>query len=105
MNGLASLGAAGVPEEVVGEGPLPIVRRWPRIVVVLEGQAKAAGDAHGLDVVRAAGSGDDEIVAQVARHAGQPITVVTADRGLIERVTALGARTSSPGRLLDLLGS
>jgi 8-oxo-dGTP diphosphatase len=103
LESLAVLGAAGVPEEPTGEGPLPIVRRWPRIVVVLEGEAEAAADVPGLDVVRAHGSGDDEIVAQAERFAARRVTVVTADRGLIERVTALGARTSGPGRLLGLL--
>lgn len=105
LSSLAALRAAGVPEETVGEGTLPIVRRWPRVVVVLEGEAKAAGDVPGLDVVRAAGSGDDEIVAQAERFASAPVTVVTADRGLIERVRAVGAGTSGPGRLLALLDS
>jgi rRNA-processing protein FCF1 len=58
----------------------------------------------GVEVVRAAGSGDDEIVARTARYGGQRVTVVTADRGLVERVTALGAGTTGPRRLLDLLG-
>jgi hypothetical protein len=103
LGSLAVLGAAGVPEERAGEGPLPIVRRWPRIVVVLEGEAKAAADVPGLVVVRAPGSGDDEVVAQAERFAGHPVTVVTADRGLVERVTAVGAETTGPGRLLALL--
>jgi hypothetical protein len=100
---LAALAAAGASVDPVGAGPLPVVRRWPRIVVVLEGEARAAADAPGLEVARATGSGDDEIVAQAARFGGSSVTVVTADRGLIERVTALGAETTGPGRLLDLL--
>ena len=104
LSRLAALQVAGVRAEA-GEqqGELPIVRRWPRIVVVLEGEARAASDPSGLDVVRAAGSGDDAIVAQAQRFAGRPVTVVTADRGLGERVTAVGAATIGPGRLLDLL--
>ena len=71
--------------------------RW-QVVVVLEGQARAAAaetsaDAGaGIRVVSAAGSGDDAIVALVAELAG-PVTVVTSDRGLRARldVPAVGA--------------
>ncbi len=104
---IAALGAlriAGVPEERSGDEPLPVVHRWPRIVVVLEGDATVAADRPGLEVVRATGSGDDEIVAQTARFGGSRVTVVTADRGLVARVTALGARTTGPHHLLGLLG-
>jgi 8-oxo-dGTP diphosphatase len=102
LDALAGLAAAGVPE-TAGEGPLPVVRRWPDVVAVLEGQAKAARDVAGVDVVRASGGGDDEIVAQVRRSAGRPVTVVTADRGLVERLVADGAETVGPRWLLDLL--
>jgi 8-oxo-dGTP diphosphatase len=108
LSAVAVLAAAGTPaepegEEPAGEEPLPIVRRWPRIVVVLEGQAKAAADVPGLEVVRAEASGDDTIVDQVTRFAGSPVTVVTADRGLIDRVKAHGADVLGPSRLLALL--
>jgi 8-oxo-dGTP diphosphatase len=103
LGSLAVLGAAGVPEPPTGDGPLPTVRRWPRIVVVLEGEARAAADVPGLEVVRSTGSGDDEIVAQIVRFGGSAVTAVTADRGLIERVTAVGAATTGPQWLLDLL--
>ena len=105
LSALARLAADGTPVEKVEEGTLPIVRRWPRIVVVLEGQANAATDVPGLEVVRAAGAGDDEIVVQAARFAGAPVTVVTADRGLIERVRAEGAEVTGPNRLLASLES
>ncbi|MET9286013.1 hypothetical protein [Nocardia beijingensis] len=83
------------------------------VVVVLEGAAKAAADAApdtgGPRVVRADGSGDDAIVGVVAAARAQdgdrPITVVTADRGLRERVAAFGAETVGPRWLLDRLGS
>ncbi|MGV9544873.1 hypothetical protein ACWDSF_26415 [Nocardia beijingensis] len=83
------------------------------VVVVLEGAAKAAADAApdtgGPRVVRADGSGDDAIVGVVAAARAQdgdrPITVVTADRGLRERVAALGAETVGPRWLLDRVGS
>ncbi|KAA8887660.1 NYN domain-containing protein [Nocardia colli] len=76
------------------------------VVVVLEGKAKAADpDVEGVRVVLAAGSGDDAIVDVVAeQHRGRTITVVTADRGLRDRVEALGAKTVGPGWLLDRIG-
>jgi hypothetical protein len=54
-------------------------------------------------VVAAAGSGDDAIVAVVrdaVRESGRRCVVVTADRGLRARVTALGASVTGPGTLL-----
>ncbi|MEU8894886.1 hypothetical protein [Nocardia sp. NPDC048505] len=80
------------------------------VVVVLEGAAKAAitGDTPESDVLRvvsADGSGDDAIVRVVtaAREADskRSIIVVTADRGLRDRVEALGAGTVGPRWLLD----
>jgi predicted RNA-binding protein with PIN domain len=83
--------------------------RSVEVVVVLEGAAKGALDGsaapEGLRVVAADGSGDDAIVAQVAAHRGRTITVVTADRGLRERVVALGAETVGPRWLLDRIDS
>ncbi|NQX33428.1 NUDIX domain-containing protein [Herbiconiux sp. VKM Ac-2851] len=84
-------------------------RSWPQFRVVLEGQAKdAAGAPSGqVSLLRAAGSGDDAIVDEVARAAALPvpgrIVVVTADRGLSERVLALGAEVRGPGWLRGLL--
>lgn len=73
------------------------------VVVVLEGKAKAADpDVDGVRVVLAEGSGDDAIVAVVAeQNRARTITVVTADRGLRDRVEAFGATTVGPGWLLD----
>ncbi|WP_440710541.1 NUDIX domain-containing protein [Herbiconiux sp. YIM B11900] len=57
-----------------------------------------------IDVVRAEGSGDDEIVAEVSRAPrGASVVVVTADRELSERVRMLGASVRGPGWLLRLL--
>jgi rRNA-processing protein FCF1 len=53
-------------------------------------------------VVRATGSGDDEIVRQAAQTAG-PCLVVTADRELRARCEAVGAAVTGPRWLLDLL--
>lgn len=81
------------------------------MVVVLEGTAKAAvagaanSEFDGLRVVLADGSGDDAIVDVVAAAAEEDshrsITVVTSDRGLRDRVEALGAGTVGPRWLLD----
>ncbi|MGH3459866.1 MAG: NYN domain-containing protein [Kribbellaceae bacterium] len=79
------------------------------IVLVVEGQARegvAPGVHAGVEVVHAAGSGDDEIVRVVAAEAAgkrRPVTVVTADRLLRERVTALGARVLGPRQFRDRL--
>ncbi|MBF6338258.1 NYN domain-containing protein [Nocardia abscessus] len=84
------------------------------VIVVLEGAAKAAVDAAdpepgGVIVVAADGSGDDAIVEVVAAARAEDgrrsITVVTADRGLRDRVAALGAEVVGPSRLLDCLES
>ncbi|MFI6999139.1 hypothetical protein [Nocardia sp. NPDC050175] len=84
--------------------------RPAEVVVVLEGKAKAADPAvDGVRVVLADGSGDDAIVdvvaAAVEHDSARSITVVTADRGLRERVEALGANTVGPGWLLDRIES
>lgn len=78
---------------------------YPQVVVVIEGQAREAHDEAGIEVVRASGSGDDAIVdtVRVMRDAGRPVTVVTSDRGLVERVEVLGSRTKSVTWLRDQL--
>ncbi|BFO16449.1 hypothetical protein SHKM778_28370 [Streptomyces sp. KM77-8] len=49
-----------------------------------------------MRVESAPGSGDDHMVALVAEAAGRPVLVVTADRELRRRVTALGAEVAGP---------
>ncbi|WP_062981982.1 NYN domain-containing protein [Nocardia anaemiae] len=74
------------------------------VVVVLEGAAKAAAsdEFDGVRVVLADGSGDDAIVDVVAAATDEDtITVVTADRGLRQRIEALGAESVGPRWLLD----
>jgi 8-oxo-dGTP pyrophosphatase MutT (NUDIX family) len=118
-----ALSAAGVAAAEFG---FSAGRVWPVYSVVLEGQATAAtaataaaaagGSPSGgagltpeVTVVRADGSGDDAIVAEVERIAGlsphSPTTtvVVTADRGLSDRVAAFGAEVRGPRWLLDQL--
>lgn len=79
---------------------------YPEISLVVEGQANALADADDdVTVVRAAGSGDDAILAEAVRLVGQgrAVTVVTSDRGLRGRVEAAGAATRSSGWLRALL--
>ena len=77
-------------------------------VLVLEGDARRgprAGQVGHVRTVHAEGSGDDAIVDEVRRQLaigdGRGVTVVTADRGLRERVEVSGASSRSPRWLLD----
>ncbi|KQQ01497.1 MULTISPECIES: NUDIX domain-containing protein [unclassified Rathayibacter] len=107
VESLGRLAAVGLPGDVVG---LEVHTVWPRIVVVLEGEARAADTADVLAsapqgrfvVETAAASGDDAIVGVVSTL-GPLARVVTADRGLISRIQALGASAVGPRTLLDLL--
>ncbi len=78
---------------------------YDEVVLVLEGAAKggmAAGRDGHLRTVHAKGSGDDEIVARADRP-GDTVVVVTADRMLQARASAVGASSLSPSWLLDQL--
>lgn len=77
----------------------------PRVVLVLEGRARAGvpEDVVGtVEVVHATRDGDSRIVQEVGRAvaAGLTVAVVTADRGLVERVERVGASPLRPGWLL-----
>jgi hypothetical protein len=76
----------------------------PPVTVVLEGQSRRGADESDIDgvaVVHAPGEGDDTIAAIAA---SQPeVVVVTADRGLAERVRAAGGTVVGPNWLLDRL--
>jgi hypothetical protein len=85
---LVPLAAAGLPDL-----PGPV-----ELVLVVEGKARDIPAVDGVRVERAPGSGDDAIVALVAAEGpGRPVVVVTADRSLRARVTALGAQVRGPG--------
>lgn len=83
----------------------------PRVLVVLEGAARAATPAgpYGpvVEVVHAARSGDDAVVAAVRQvrqvRRVRPVRVVTADRALRERVARLGAEVVGPAWLWSAL--
>ncbi|MFI7690705.1 NUDIX domain-containing protein [Nonomuraea sp. NPDC049655] len=84
----------------------PVLSQWfPRVVAVVEGAARSTPEIPGLQVVAATGSGDDAIVDVVARaKPWERVLVVTADRGLRERVAELGAEIEGPRWLLSQLG-
>jgi hypothetical protein len=75
-----------------------------RVVAVLEGRARDVRAPAGVVVVRAAGSGDDAVVARARELAGEgsAVLVVTADRGLKERLPP-GVAVAGPGWLLHRL--
>jgi hypothetical protein len=76
----------------------------PPVILVLEGRARAGADEaveDGVEVVHAPGEGDDTIAAIAEAH--REVIVVTADRGLAERVRAANAEVVGPSWLLDKL--
>ena len=82
----------------------PATVRIDRIVAVVEGQARKAVAPTELEVVPAPADGDSTIVA-VAKDVlagGEVPLVVTADRGLRERLPS-GSTIAGPGWLLALL--
>jgi hypothetical protein len=78
--------------------------RCERVVAVVEGRARDVAAPPGVEVVRAPGSGDDALAATAAGLVadGVELLVVTADRGLRERLPT-GVAVSGPGRLLAAL--
>lgn len=75
------------------------------VVVVLEGKACSGvepGEADGVTVLHAPGSGDDKLVAVIS-EATSTVTLVSADRELRRRAEASGANVARPGWLIDLL--
>ncbi len=85
------LASEGLPGH---EGPV-------EIVLVVEGAARGVASAPGVRVESAPGSGDDRIVELTAESTGRARLVVTADRELRRRVTALGAEVTGPRTILD----
>jgi hypothetical protein len=79
-----------------------------QVHLVLEGAASEVEDlpTHPLlDVVHASADGDAAIVALVGKLAGAAdrVLVVTADRGLRDRVQAAGAEVTGPGTFQAVL--
>jgi hypothetical protein len=115
LAGLAARGIAGpVPGEAGEPGPgdaaagrAPSDRWFPRVVLVVEGRARAVVDLvepdPGVEVVTARGEGDDEIAGLAGRLPGYRV-VVTADRELRRRCVAAGAAVTGPGWLIGQFG-
>ncbi|MEO3753874.1 NTP pyrophosphohydrolase [Streptomyces sp. B6B3] len=80
--------------------------RYPdpaEVVLVVEGAARGVASGPGVRVESASGSGDDRIVELVRDEGrGRRCLVVTADRGLRARVTALGAEVVGPRSVTQL---
>jgi hypothetical protein len=76
------------------------------VVAILEGSARDGmpeQERAGLRIVHADGSGDDSIVAAAgdAVSNGHQVTVVTADRGLRQRLEQAGSIVVGPRWLLE----
>jgi 8-oxo-dGTP diphosphatase len=103
---LAGLAGRGVPELPAELGAGKLDRWFPRYVMVVEGQARAAvpglRETDGVRVTAAPGSGDDTIAELAATIPGRRL-VVTADRELRRRVTDAGAAVTGPRWLLGQL--
>ncbi|WP_426324880.1 NUDIX domain-containing protein [Microbacterium sp. E-13] len=99
---IARLAGTGVPAEQL---ELPEHTWYPEWTGVVEGRARSADEAPGIEIVRAEASGDDAIAEAAERLVGEgrQVTVVTSDRGLAERVTDAGAGVRGTRWLLDLL--
>jgi hypothetical protein len=70
------------------------------VVLVVEGAARGVEPTPEVRVVSAQGSGDDAIVDLLrAENGRRPCVVITADRELRRRVTALGASVYGPSTL------
>ena len=101
----------GAARRLVGSLQALARRTGDRICVVLDGRPLTdlpEGVHDGVLVAYATRGGrdaaDDRIVAEVERDADPPsLVVVTSDRGLRERVRALGATVEGAGALLERL--
>lgn len=81
----------------VAAAGLPDLAPPVEVVLVVEGAARSVRSVAGVQVVAAAGSGDDAVVELVRGATSQRrCVVVTADRGLQARVRAAGAVVVSP---------
>lgn len=88
---LAGVAEQGLPDDDAAVHP-PV-----EVVLVVEGAARGVPSIAGVRVVAARGSGDDAVVDLVRREGDdRRCVVVTADRGLRDRVQRLGAAVIGP---------
>jgi 8-oxo-dGTP diphosphatase len=104
LAGLAALAATGI-EADPDPAPAAVARWWPEVVAVLEGAARGAVAPEPVRAIEAPADGDSAIAAETAEltAAGRTVWVVTADRGLAERVRRAGGEVLGPGWLLSRL--
>jgi hypothetical protein len=79
-----------------GPAALPGAPADAEIVLVVEGAARRVQAVPGVRVIAAERSGDDAIVELCRENRERETVVVTADRGLRDRVRELGARVVGP---------
>lgn len=104
---LAGLTRTGVDAVELDLEPEPGWLWWPRVVLVVEGQARHTPGTETVEVVAAETDGDSRLV-RAARELRRSrprdhVVVVTADRGLRERVRADEVEIAGPATLLKLL--
>jgi 8-oxo-dGTP pyrophosphatase MutT (NUDIX family) len=78
---------------------------FPDLLMIVEGKARGVGDGKQVTVIDSPGEGDDTIV-DTARERADPeadVYVITADRELRRRCTAVGASVLGPKWLLNQL--
>jgi 8-oxo-dGTP pyrophosphatase MutT (NUDIX family) len=100
----------GLPTQVVSGPAGPDQSEPPQdlvvtsVTAVLEGRARGATGPSDVRLVSAGGSGDDTIVGEVSQHPEREWLVVTADRGLRQRLMSQPATVelASPRWLLGL---
>lgn len=105
---LAVLARIGIPAPELG---LPQSNQWywwPRVVLVVEGQARETASTDEVAVIAAEDDGDSEIVSTVRelrqRSPLDHVVVATADRALRRRAEAEGSGVLGHTALLELLG-
>jgi hypothetical protein len=105
-DGIATLARTGVPAAAFD---LPGDSWWPRLHLIVEGQARDLESVDGVAVHSAHRDGDSlitEVVANAAaEHPWDHIVAVTADRELRDRVHAAGAQTVGPSTLRQLIAA
>ena len=82
-----------------GPAALPGAGADAEIALVVEGAARRVRAVPGIQVIAAERSADDTIVEICQQRRSGETVVVTADRGLRDRVTELGARVVGPSAL------